>query len=692
MTNISQYAVRDLAAPVDSFLKDLSHIVPAESILFWHDASDAATADIVDGKIYRRLDKSIHGRHLAQATPANRPTNVGNLYDNLNTVGAAIRAADCAGIFTTAPVYYVMLCRPGLYGSSPGPFFSARSGNFGISVDCSRVWIGANSTLHWCQYSTRDSILILRVDAGKVSYFTRSTNDTSKLFREIASPVLPLESGDFTVGGITVAGEYLRFYEHFALDGGIDIDILEQAVSYVCHKWGKLLDTFYINNMPPENIYKSTPPFFSIPAVSPTMIDGPQSNLNGDLSADLTGIAVTDDELEIIGGGSTNGSVLANDSGRRALSVIAVNGLAGNVGAPVPGSNGGTFTIAANGTFSFGCSDLASIEISQITSASYTVFDGRLTKIGTVSANVLPIPVINEKDLWTAVDCPGSKSTWLDGNDDSKVTLDVDSVTAWQDKGPLGFSLESRDTFYPTRLTDANSGKKFLRFNGSGMWKNGYYQVSTPLQNKRSMIVAVVCRTRGDQSQTAHDHRFVLSIVPGNSTYSNSNPLAWMRLSNSPGSTREFLYATKFNGDNTSFVKDNTIDIEEAGFHVRLVVVDYAPGGFIPEPDLLLMRLREYDNGALGNTTWAGTGVTSTVYQGVYGSISVGCESGFQSPPTVYASAKIDIAEIFVVAGIDQSEIDNAARKVEGWLAYKWGLVEQLPSDHPHKSAPPLKA
>lgn len=44
-----------------------------------------------------------------------------------------------------------------------------------------------------------------------------------------------------------------------------------------------------------------------------------------------------------------------------------------------------------------------------------------------------------------------------------------------------------------------------------------------------------------------------------------------------------------------------------------------------------------------------------------------------------------DIAEIVIYDGKDQNTID----KINGYLAWKWGMHHQLPSDHPYKSVPP---
>jgi len=45
------------------------------------------------------------------------------------------------------------------------------------------------------------------------------------------------------------------------------------------------------------------------------------------------------------------------------------------------------------------------------------------------------------------------------------------------------------------------------------------------------------------------------------------------------------------------------------------------------------------------------------------------------------------INEVVILSGYDLPTI----RKVEGYLAHKWGLAANLPSDHPYKNSPPTK-
>ncbi len=106
-----------------------------------------------------------------------------------------------------------------------------------------------------------------------------------------------------------------------------------------------------------------------------------------------------DDVLATTENASINGSVLASngngadsDPDGDPLTVSAVNGVAGAVGTIVAGSNGGSFTIAANGSYSFvpgtAFDDLAAGQ-TRTTSVTYTISDGQGgTSTATVTVTV----------------------------------------------------------------------------------------------------------------------------------------------------------------------------------------------------------------------------------------------------------------------------------------------------------------
>jgi VCBS repeat-containing protein len=137
----------------------------------------------------------------------------------------------------------------------------------------------------------------------------------------------------------------------------------------------------------------------------------------------------TTNEDVILNVGATGG-VLANDSDPEgtALTVSAVGSVPGNIGTAVAGSNGGTFTIAADGSYRFnpGSSfqDLDGGE-TRTTSITYTVRDAD----GAVSTATLTITVTGDNDapvgadgsITTTEDTPASRTlpvaSDIDGED-----------------------------------------------------------------------------------------------------------------------------------------------------------------------------------------------------------------------------------------------------------------------------------
>jgi len=75
---------------------------------------------------------------------------------------------------------------------------------------------------------------------------------------------------------------------------------------------------------------------------------------------------------------------------------------------------------------------------------------------------------------------------------------------------------------------------------------------------------------------------------------------------------------------------------------------------------------------------------TLTISDNTY-ELKIGCRNGNGGTGTKDAWDG-DINEIVIVTG----EVSTETRqKIEGYLAWKWGLVANLPGGHPYKSAPP---
>jgi VCBS repeat-containing protein len=127
---------------------------------------------------------------------------------------------------------------------------------------------------------------------------------------------------------------------------------------------------------------------------------------------------------------ATSGNVLTNDAA--GLVVVAVNGLAANVGAAVNGDNGGSFTIASDGSWIFDPDGdfalLASSETAD-TSVTYYASDGTGEAMATLTVTVTSAVVVDTDPYWDNV----AFLSHFDGAVGSKPTVDEKgaSMTAY---------------------------------------------------------------------------------------------------------------------------------------------------------------------------------------------------------------------------------------------------------------------
>ncbi|WP_194523958.1 beta strand repeat-containing protein, partial [Salinicola rhizosphaerae] len=150
--------------------------------------------------------------------------------------------------------------------------------------------------------------------------------------------------------------------------------------------------------------------------------------------------------------------VLANDSDvdGGTLSVSAVNGTAASVGTAIAGSNGGTFTLNADGSYSFNpgtAFDRLAAGQTDTTQVSYTLSDGQ----GGTATSTLTVTVTGTNDAPT-VTAPLSTSATEDG---APVTLNLLSGASDVDGGTL--SVTGLPTTLPAGVTyNATTGQLTL--------------------------------------------------------------------------------------------------------------------------------------------------------------------------------------------------------------------------------------
>lgn len=102
---------------------------------------------------------------------------------------------------------------------------------------------------------------------------------------------------------------------------------------------------------------------------------------------------------------SATGNVLTNDMGIRGLSVVAVSGSANNVGVATAGSNGGLFTINADGSYVFDPNGEFALagEETAVTSITYHAGIGLAAKMATLTVTVSAYTFTVDDDFWDYV-------------------------------------------------------------------------------------------------------------------------------------------------------------------------------------------------------------------------------------------------------------------------------------------------
>lgn len=363
----------------------------------------------------------------------------------------------------------------------------------------------------------------------------------------------------------------------------------------------------------------------------------------------ITPPTVADDTGATDAATATSGNVLANDES--GLTVVAVNGLSANVGAAVAGSNGGSFTIAANGAWTFDpggdFAALAGAETAD-TSVTYHASDGTGEAMATLTVTVNA----GSGTLWT----PAAISTalWLDASDATTI-MQSSEITQWADKsGNNRHAAPWRVTREPTYAASGINGL------GSVVFSSGTDPLLVPSfaspTGAAGLLVAFVAEKTGEPA-------------------SNSNPLTFGAVDAQWSFVLPRAGVGAVNGQSDCWFRNRSADAS----HV-LSVNNFG----VNVPRMVVGTLKDSDGMTLlFDGSVEATRAPATHILGSAAALTIG-----SSPLSLYFTNRFQgrMGEIIIVYG----DTSTATRqKIEGYLAHKWGLAANLPADHPYKSAPP---
>lgn len=237
--------------------------------------------------------------------------------------------------------------------------------------------------------------------------------------------------------------------------------------------------------------------------------------------------------------------------------------------------------------------------------------------------------------LWTPAEI--TTALWLDAADSTTITLNGSTVSEWRDRsGNARHAVQATASKQPTNGGDFN-GINALSFDGGDALETAELFDSP---SSVGMMFAAVDHSSGT-------NRTIMSTRQSSATngwtwrINSSSEITYFHTGYAPSVT-----ATRNGGKNILGIVRNELSVVHS--------VD----------------------GSIGSASSISGYATSG-----YNKTAIGAEN---SGTTSYFLGLI--GEVVVVSG----SVDTTTRqKIEGYLAHKWGLSANLPSDHPYKSTPP---
>jgi len=256
----------------------------------------------------------------------------------------------------------------------------------------------------------------------------------------------------------------------------------------------------------------------------------------------------------------------------------------------------------------------------------------------TLDSQLYLVYAARKRELWTPTQL--TSAVWLDAADSATITLNGSTVSQWNDKSGNGRHVsQATAANQPTYTASGLNGKPVLTFDGVN---DRLSTASTTLGITNSASLAVVTqmssRTPPEQGIVGSDDlaaRFGFFIT-------GANMIRWNPIANA------------YNNIQASSVIGSQI------------LVGTAQSG-----STALFRN--------GTSIATGTGPTGTMVSTPFG-------IGNMLPGTTLPHFSGPIAEV-IVSSSAFSTTDR--QKLEGYLAWKWGLQGSLPPTHPYKNFPP---
>jgi len=249
--------------------------------------------------------------------------------------------------------------------------------------------------------------------------------------------------------------------------------------------------------------------------------------------------------------------------------------------------------------------------------------------------------------LWRPDELGADLALWLDAEDTASITLNGSTVSQWNDKSGNGYAAaQGTASAQPAYSATGLNGKPALVFDGTSDFMsipNG------PNVSAQHVLVGVVRQISGVPT------RYIGKWAAGRTCWLLSPSEA------SPSSTARWITSTSANVFSIAAVSGN------------ILTTPLIHGG-----QLIGGTQSAFINGTVGGTAVTGVGTPNVNTDPVVLGIIATGVTDF----TNYAAAE------YVLLDGAQATVENR-QKLEGYLAWKWGLAANLPAAHPYKLNPP---
>lgn len=251
---------------------------------------------------------------------------------------------------------------------------------------------------------------------------------------------------------------------------------------------------------------------------------------------------------------------------------------------------------------------------------------------------------------------------WLDAADITTITKDVNNrVSAWADKSTSAYSfIQSTLSNKPTYSINTQNGNATIAFLSSS---SQYLVCQSPLAIGTSSFSLFAVGRYSDATTTMTMFAKSLFGVANGRFFINRD---------SPGTV------------NIAFLHPNNVRL--AG------TTDNYTSGAYRICELIVNRTNSEDyafqNGSQLGNTLSVSDTTNYPDSGYYMLVGAYNNGSGTTPPQAGYYLNGNMCEIIAYKTTDGMTVANR-QKIEGYLAWKWGIQTTLPSDHPFRSVPP---